>query len=789
MEKRSIIYVLVVSTIFFSLNLYFSNTRAERNQQYLLKQTAKTAEERALQEAELKARTAQVDELALVGLEDNALGFSVDKGVITLAWKKNLPATLQLKGTTFSLKTPHTTIGSPVLYTSSDFKRLDIPALDDYQDVQLLYFSEGQAQISLAQYRSGDLYVLTKKPTEPALAIVKNGNKWQVVGYYEPSGDVFVGLQDLSLTSPYVNYLKTSTELDKNQKYYVLENDTLQLVFTNKGGALAEINLPLKKPSDRQSVVNEIDADRQIIDDAPLNARFPLFTSQGFAADQDSQVGGYYPLLRRSLETKNGVMALPAEHYGLNIVSEFPETAEQLYQVESFGADKIVFVSTKSHRKITKTFTLSKDTPYTFELSVKIDGDNRGLWLSTGVPEVEIMSNTSTPAVQYRAMRKGKAEMQKVSLPKPRESVSSMTVQPQWVVNSNGYLGIIVNPLTDIASGYKVQGIEGEIIPTRLSLIDPKYKPYPASKYPGYDVLLPLPQKSGISTFRVYAGPFEEKTLKAVDMALQAQTGSNPSYSSAKSFYGWFSFISEPFAKLLFVVMQFFYTLTHSWGLAIILLTVFLRLVLYPLNNWSIKSMRRMQQLTPQIQAIQKRHSKDPKKAQMEIMMFYREKKVNPFMGCIPLLIQLPFLIAMFDLLKSSFQLRGASFIPGWIDNLTAPDELFCWDTPIFFFGTCFHLLPVLLGLVMFLQQKMSSAQQVSVDQMTDQQRQQRAMGTVMTVVFTVMFYNFPSGLNLYWLSSMLLGIGQQWLTNKVLDKQKEKPEVIVNKKKNSEKK
>ena len=128
----------------------------------------------------------------------------------------------------------------------------------------------------------------------------------------------------------------------------------------------------------------------------------------------------------------------------------------------------------------------------------------------------------------------------------------------------------------------------------------------------------------------------------------------------------------------------------------------------------------------------------------------------------------------MFDLLKSVFELRGASFIPGWIDNLTAPDVVFSWNYPLFFFGTSLHLLPVLLGGVMFLQQKLSSPLPKSDKALTDQQKQQKLMGNIMVIVFTVMFYHFPSGLNIYWLSSMGLGIVQQWMTNK-----KMKPMVI----------
>ena len=179
-----------------------------------------------------------------------------------------------------------------------------------------------------------------------------------------------------------------------------------------------------------------------------------------------------------------------------------------------------------------------------------------------------------------------------------------------------------------------------------------------------------------------------------------------------------------------------------------------------------------MQQIAPEVAAIQERNKKDPKKGQLEIMALYRERGVNPVSGCLPLLIQMPFLIGMFDLLKSTFELRGASFIPGWIENLTAPDVLFSWSMPIFFIGTQFHLLPILLGGVMLLQQHLMSTLPKDPSLWTDQQRQQRLMGNIMAVVFAVMFYNFPSGLNIYWLSSMLLGMLQQYLMTKRLNKE-----------------
>ena len=126
------------------------------------------------------------------------------------------------------------------------------------------------------------------------------------------------------------------------------------------------------------------------------------------------------------------------------------------------------------------------------------------------------------------------------------------------------------------------------------------------------------------------------------------------------------------------------------------------------------------------------------------------------------MLLQMPFLIGMFYMLKSSFPLRGAPFIPGWIDNLAAPDVLFSWDQHFWLIGNEFHLLPILTGVVMYIQGKIMQKLPKDPTQLTDAQKQQKMMGTMMAVVFTVMFYNFPSGLNIYYMFTTILGILQQ---------------------------
>jgi len=542
------------------------------------------------------------------------------------------------------------------------------------------------------------------------------------------------------------------------EELYVLENSYQQLVFSSTGGALAEINLVLKDKNNPQSAVRPIAADRILKEDYAQYDKFPTGPYRTFnSSEAEGKLGGYYPLLRRGIDPR---------FYALAVVSDDKGTPAQ-FSLKRLEKNLIQFQGQAAGRSITKTITLPEDpdqAPYTFDVSIEVGEGTQNVWLSTGVPEVELISGSPAPSLKYRMTTGRKIQIEQIDLPKA--AVSYGAVHPDWICNSNGFLGVILDPTSTTGDGFNANFVPGVDAPTRLSVIDPQYNLYPADKYPGYEMRYPLSSKT--TTFRVYAGPFAKKILAQVDKTYSdPKTGYTPDFVSSISFHGWFSFISEPFAKLLFFLMEIFHAVSRSWGVSIILLTIALRLMLYPLNAWSIKSTMKMQQIAPKVAALQEKYKKDPKKAQAEVMGLYKQQGVNPLGGCLPLLIQMPFLIGMFDLLKSSFELRGAPFIPGWIDNLTAPDVVFSWGYPIWFIGTSFHLLPVLLAAVMYFQQKMSSTAPKDPSQLTDQQKQQKFMGNLMVIVFTVLFYNFPSGLNLYWLSSMLLGILQQWWMTK----------------------
>lgn len=810
MNTRSLIFVLILSAVLFFTNQWFSTGRQKKYAEELKQKEAVQTKKEASEDQETASRVAKERDLPLshlyADLQGNAPLFGAislgNDSYLTLSWDDKMPEEVfALKGKTFI---PIYRVqgkkekGTLVLYSAAQKPEILSAYLSPLgvQDLQLVSFIDPQSMnITLGEYENNRLRFPSDVPLNNAIALYKLEGKYFPVGLFDSDNERFIPFADMPQFKDVVAYYsETLTErISKKEELYVLQNDTLQLVFSNLGGAISEINLPFKKDSPK-SVVLPVNFDRTIEKKYPSNARFP--NEPYYLVEKDSVKpvakkpveGGFYPLLRRGIAkgTAYPPYKAPPRYYAFDVVSEDPETAQALYKVTQFNSEMIEFTASFPNRRIIKTFRLppkNEKAPYCFFATVKVEGDSRGLWVTSGVPEVELISGSPAPIIKYSTVQNQKRVVEKLSLPKGSTTLSS--AKPDWVANSNGYFALIMDPLSEVGIGFQANFVPGNLDPSRIVIIDSQHDLYPVNKYPGYEVHFPLPKSSQPLTFRLYTGPLENNVLKQVDATYTNQvTGYTPRYVDTQSFHGWFSFISEPFAKFLFLIMSFFYTITHSWGFSIILLTVVLRIILYPLNAWSIKSTLKLQEVSPKVQQLQEKYKKDPKRVQIEMMQLYKEHKVNPFGGCLPLIIQMPFLFGMFDLLKSTFSLRGASFIPGWINNLTAPDVLFSWSYPIPFIGTEFHLLPILIGIVMFFQQKFMNPKNKGAV-LTDQQKQQQKMGSIMTIVMTVLFYKFPSGLNLYWLSSMLLQILQQWYTGKRKGlKLKNPKEIIVKPKK-----
>ena len=225
--------------------------------------------------------------------------------------------------------------------------------------------------------------------------------------------------------------------------------------------------------------------------------------------------------------------------------------------------------------------------------------------------------------------------------------------------------------------------------------------------------------------------------------------------------FGWFYFLTKP----LFYALNFLSVLFSNFGVGIIILTIFIRVLLFPLANKSFKSMNSMRILTPEIQRIRERYKDDRNKMNQEMFALYKEKKINPAAGCLPILIQIPIFFALYKVLFVSIEMRHAPFF-GWIKDLSAPDPtsifnlfgLIPWDPPIFL---TIGIWPLLMGLTMYLQQKINPPPPDPI---------QAKVFMMLPFIFTFLLATFPSGMVVYWTINNILSIGQQYI---LLKKQK----------------
>ena len=244
-------------------------------------------------------------------------------------------------------------------------------------------------------------------------------------------------------------------------------------------------------------------------------------------------------------------------------------------------------------------------------------------------------------------------------------------------------------------------------------------------------VFTTVPEKREL-TF--YVGPKKQSLLWNLDMEDVME-------------FGMWRWICYPILSLL----NFFNSFIPNFGIAIILLTILVRIVFWPLTHKSTIGMKKMQEIQPKMKEIQAKFKDNPQRLQQETWALYREAKVNPMSSCLPMLIQIPVFIALFNVLRSAVELRYAPFL--WIADLSEPEALFSSWFP---FGGGLNILPIFMALTMALQSALTPS--------TGDKNQQRMMVVFMPIMMLVMFYNFPSALSLYWTLSQIFSIVQMWL-------------------------
>ncbi|MBR5459040.1 MAG: membrane protein insertase YidC [Burkholderiaceae bacterium] len=235
---------------------------------------------------------------------------------------------------------------------------------------------------------------------------------------------------------------------------------------------------------------------------------------------------------------------------------------------------------------------------------------------------------------------------------------------------------------------------------------------------------------------QLYVGPQDQRRLEHIAPNLDLVVD-----------YGWLTFLAKPIYSLL----AFLHGLVGNWGWAIVLLTVLVKAVLYPISAAGYKSMGRMRDLAPRMKALQEKYKDDKQALNQAMMELYRREKINPAGGCFPILLQLPVFLALYWVLLASVELRGAEWIL-WVTDLSSPDS--------------FLILPIVMVATMFLQMKLSPQPVDSA---------QAKMMMIMPIVFGIMFFFFASGLVLYWLTNNVLSIWQQWYVNKQIAEERRK--------------
>ena len=277
--------------------------------------------------------------------------------------------------------------------------------------------------------------------------------------------------------------------------------------------------------------------------------------------------------------------------------------------------------------------------------------------------------------------------------------------------------------------------------------------------------------------FQLYLGP-KDKTLFE-ENELYNKLG----FINVIDFRACFGNLFRPLSFMVLAIMKSMYGVIGNYGVVIIIFVLVIRIVLHPITKKSQISMMKMSKLAPQAEEIKKKYANNKAEQQKQMMALYKEQGASPVLGCLPMLLQMPIWIALYSAIYASVDLRGAAFLPFWITDLSAPDALFslpaATETIPFigsFLGTSFNLLPILLGISMFLQQKLMSSSSASASSQAAQQ--QKMMMWMMPIMMLLFLYRAPSGLNLYIMASTAGGVFEQYVIRKHI-REKEAREAI----------
>ena len=423
---------------------------------------------------------------------------------------------------------------------------------------------------------------------------------------------------------------------------------------------------------------------------------------------------------------------------------DFESNLDQ-YKYKLSGKDSLVLAytfTTANNEKIKKIFVFRGND---YALKADIDLENMNQLISSYRYDVEwenginfLEKNSKQEATYSNASAYSGGEQVVVDASSAGNKVEkSINGKVDWIGIRDKYFTVIISP--DNPSNDGGATFKGEHILNKYG--DREF----------YTANLKIPFKNlnhQKDSFELYLGPIEYNILKSYGRNFQA-------IFDFGSFFG-LKIITRPISEyILLPLFNFLHLFIPNWGWVIVVFSIVIKLVLYPLTRQSYKSMRKMQLLQPKIKELKEKYKDDSQKVQKETMKLYSTYGINPAGGCLPTLLQMPILFALFTFFRVAIEIRQEPFIL-WITNLSSPDVIYHLSFKLPLFGiNQISGLAVLLGIMMFIQQKMSI-----------KDPSQKAMVYVMPIVFTLMFMGFSAGLNLYYLMFNVLTVGQQYFIN-----------------------
>ena len=505
---------------------------------------------------------------------------------------------------------------------------------------------------------------------------------------------------------------------DPAEDEFVLENEHLRLLFTRVGARLKQVYVKLSLHGEEEI------------------ALIPEQTVEGEDSEPVSDLDAVYPLGLRFTDEKLGDK-LDRRRFDA-VVDE--------------AAGSVTFSLGLPVATIRKTITLG-DTPYSLDVQVEYENTEKeprplGIDMTPAYslkwgPNIAVTGSGRSRYFDAIVWWSGEQLSTQATRKMKRGSDGAPFLRTvhdvDWMGLKSAYFVVAYRPDFAAQEGW----MEGDKDAFSLGVAVPAFELAPGDIHR--------------TTWQLYLGPNQRECLAA---AWPTLTEARRYFESVRTM--------DRFAKLLLLLLNWFYSIFGNYGVAIILLTVLVRMVMYPLTLKQTRSMKRMQLLAPELEALKQKYGDDQQELSKRMMEMYRERGVNPMGGCFPLLLQMPIFIGLYRMLMSAFEIRGAPFVLihwgdyEWIRSLSEPDRLLPlpWLAGVPFLGSFEYLniLPILGALAMILTTKLTPASGAV------QNPSQKTMMMIMPLFFAFICYNFASGLNLYILTSTTLQLVQQKL-------------------------